>query len=162
VFEEKMSDTALREQLAKFLDWEEAHASYDKAVAHLAPESRGVRPNGYAHSAWELVEHLRITQRDILSFCVDSHYEEMKWPDSYWPPTAAPPTALAWDESIDAYRRDREALKKLARDTGVDLFAKVPNGSGQTYLRELLLVVDHASYHVAQLVDVRRQLGAWR
>jgi uncharacterized damage-inducible protein DinB len=156
-----MPDTALREQLAKLLDWEEAHVGFDKAVARLAAESRGVRPAGCAHSAWELVEHIRLSQRDILSFCVDPVYQEARWPDDYWPPAAAPPTAIAWDESLDGYRRDREALKRLARDQTIDLFAKVPNGSGQTYLRELLLVANHTSYHVAQLVDVRRQLGMW-
>jgi uncharacterized damage-inducible protein DinB len=152
---------ALREQIAKLLDWEEAHVGFDKALAGLAAASRGVRPAGSTHSAWELVEHIRICQRDILSFCVDAEYQEHQWPGDYWPPTPAPPTALAWDASLEGYRRDREALQQLARNTTIDLLGKVPNGSGQTYLRELLLVADHTSYHVAQLVDLRRQLGAW-
>lgn len=149
----------LRAQLVKLLDWEDAHVGYDKAVDRLAAQLRGVRPIGFGHSAWELLEHLRLAQHDILSFCVDAEYRESKFPDAYWPASAAPPDAKAWDASIAAFRCDRDALKTLAREA--DLFAKVPNGTGQTFLRELLLVADHSAYHVAQLVDVRRALGAW-
>lgn len=154
-----MSDS-LRAQIVKVLDWEEAHVGYDAAVEGLGPRLRGVRPIGFAHSAWELVEHLRLAQHDILSFCVDREYHEKKWPESYWPADVAPPDPKAWDESIAAFGRDRDALKKLACEA--DLFAIVPHGKTQTFLRELLLVADHTTYHVAQLVDVRRALGAWK
>jgi hypothetical protein len=155
-----MSDAALRDQLARFLDWKEAHAGFDKAVEGLPPELRGVVPPGLQHSAWQILEHLRIAQHDILDFSVNPEYEEKKWPDDYWPP-AAPPTPAAWDESVAAYRRDRDAVKSLVRDSNVDLYARIPHGNGQTYLREVLLVADHAAYHVGQLVLVRQLLGAW-
>lgn len=155
-------DTALRAQVAKLIDWEEAHASFDKSVAGVPAQSRGVRPAGYAHSVWELVEHIRIAQWDILSFCVASQYKELEWPKDYWPATPAPPDAKAWEGSLASYHRDVQALKALAMDPAIDLFSRVPHGSGQTYLRELFLVADHTSYHVAQIVDVRRMLGIWK
>ena len=120
-----------------------------------------MRVAGFPHSAWELVEHLRITQRDILDFCRDPNYVEPKWPDDYWPKSPEPPSERAWDESIAAFREDRAALEALAADGSIDLFAKIPHGSGQTYLRELVLVADHNAYHLGQLVMLRQQLGAW-
>jgi uncharacterized damage-inducible protein DinB len=156
-----MSDTLLRAQLAKLLDWKEAHAGFDKAVDGVPPERRGVVPPGLPYSIWQLLEHLRLAQNDILDFCLNAAYTEKHWPDDYWPKSPAPGVAAAWDESIAGYRRDRDRLKQLANDRSVDLFAKIPHGSGQTYLRELLLVVDHNSYHVGQIVVVRRALGIW-
>lgn len=146
---------ALRAQLVKFLDWKEAHAGFDAAVDGIPPDRRGAVPPGLPHSPWQLLEHLRIAQHDILDFCVNAKYREMKWPDDYWP-AAAPPSFKAWDESVAAYRLDRKAMQDLAADTKIDLFARIPHGSGQTYLREILLVVDHAAYHIGQLVLVRR------
>jgi hypothetical protein len=154
-------DKALREQVRKILDWEDAHAGFDSAVKGLPPKLRGATAPGLPHSAWQLLEHLRLAQKDILEFCVKSDYKEMSWPQDYWPQGPEPPSEKAWDESVAAFVRDRDALKKLAMDPGIDLFARIPHGSGQTYLRELLLVADHAAYHVAQIVDVRRALGAW-
>ena len=152
---------ALREFLAKVLDWQEAHARFDTAIADLPAELRGTRPEGSPHSVWELVEHIRLTQRDILDFCRDENYEERKWPDDYWPGTAAPPSTEAWDDSISGYHADLEAFKRLVRDPDFDLFAKVPWGSGQTHMREVVLTADHTAYHVGQIVLVRRLLGAW-
>ncbi len=157
------STDPLRSHLVKLLDWEDAHVGYDTAVDGLSPKLRGVRPQGFAHSAWEIIEHIRLAQRDILSFCADAEYHEHKWPDDYWPAAPSPPDPKAWDESVAAFHHDLKALQQLARDQRIDLFATVPHGSGpQTYLRELLLVADHTAYHVAQLVDVRRALGAWK
>jgi len=155
------NEASLRTQLAKLLDWKEAHAGFDKAVDGIPPAQRGVVPGGLPYSIWQLVEHLRIAQNDILEFCVNTTYKEKHWPDDYWPESASPKTAAEWDESIAGYRRDRDRLKQLAGDLSVDLFAKIPHGSAQTYLRELLLVADHASYHVGQIVIVRRALGIW-
>jgi DinB superfamily len=155
------STTALREQMARVLDWSDAHGNFDAAVAGLAPEHRGTRPAGLPHSPWELLEHLRFTQRDILEFCRDPAYEEPTWPADYWPSSAAPPRPDDWDASIAAFRRDRDALRALAEDPAVDLFAQIPHGSGQTYLRELLVVADHNAYHLGQFVLTRRLLGAW-
>ena len=112
-------------------------------------------------AAWEIVEHMRLTQRDILDFCVKSDYSEPHWPDDYWPKSAAPPSDEAWDRSLAAYKDDLAAVQRLATDPSIDLFATIPHGKGQTYLRELLLVADHTAYHVGQLVDARRALGDW-
>jgi hypothetical protein len=154
--------TALREHLARLLSWRDAHATFDDAVKDLKPEFRGARPEGLPYSAWQLVEHLRLAQRDILEFCRDPVYREKNWPADYWPEDAAPPTRAAWDESIAGFRADRDALAALARDPSVNLFAPVPNGDSQTYLREILLAADHAAYHVGELIVVRRMLGAWK
>jgi uncharacterized damage-inducible protein DinB len=156
-----MPDAALRDHLLRLLDWRDAHAGFDAAVDGLPGELRGVQPEGLPYSAWQMLEHLRLTQRDILDFCRNPDYAEPAWPDDYWPASAAPPTDAAWDESIRAFRADRDALKALATDGAVDLFAKIPHGTGQTYLRELLLASDHTAYHVGQLVVLRRLLGAW-
>jgi len=150
----------LREQLRKVLDWEDAHVGFDKAVAGVPKALRGTIPEGSAHSLWQLLEHLRICQLDILDFCRNPGYVEMPMA-AYWPASAAPPSARAWEESVAAFRRDRDELKRLAADRAVDLFARIPHGSGQTYLRELLLVADHNAYHVGQLVALRRRLGTW-
>lgn len=153
----------LRAHVAMLLDWEDAHVGFDTAVQGLPPKLRGVRPPGFAHSAWEIVEHIRLAQADILAFMRDKAYRAPAWPDDYWPAAAAPPAGKAWDRSLEAYHSDLTALKRLARNPRIDLFATVPNGSGrQTWLRELLLVADHTAHHVAQIVDVRRALGAWR
>ncbi len=151
----------LRRLLQKFLDWEDAHASFDSAVADVPPEVRGVQPDGLPYSPWQLLEHMRICQRDILDFCVDPNYREPKF-EAYWPVTTAPPTEGEWDKSVASFRDDRERLRRLAADNSVNLFAPIPHGMGQTYLRELLLVADHSAYHVGQLVAVRRLLGNWK
>ncbi len=157
------STGALRDHLVRVLDWEDAHVSYDKAVDDIPPDQRGARAAGFEHSPWQLLEHIRIAQEDILDFCVNPAYEHtMKWPDDYWPKDPAPPSQNAWTDSITSYTRSRNALRRLARD-GKDLTAKVPTGTGnQTYLRAILLAADHTAYHVGQLVAVRKALGIWR
>ena len=155
-------DKALRLQLADFLDWKSAHVGFDEAVKGIPPKLRGATPDGFAHSAWQVIEHMRISQHDILDFCRNPRYKEKKWPDDYWPKAPRPAGAAAWSGSLAAYRRDRKAMQRLAADRHVDLFAAIPHGSGQTYLREILLVADHAAYHIAQIVDIRRALGIWK
>jgi uncharacterized damage-inducible protein DinB len=154
---------ALREHLARALDWEEAHVGFDKAVDGIPADKRGARAPGFEHSPWQLLEHMRIAQEDILDFCVNATYHHsMKWPDDYWPKDPAPPDARAWTGSIASYSRSREELKRLAREVD-DLTATVPTGKGsQTYLRAILLVIDHNAYHVGQLVALRRALGLWK
>jgi uncharacterized damage-inducible protein DinB len=151
----------LRAQLRRILSWQDAHVGFEKTFEGLAARLRGVRVQGFPHSAWELLEHLRITQRDILDFCRDPNYHEPTWPDDYWPPTPEPPNEQAWEDSIASFRTDRAALEELATDESIDLFATIPHGTGQTYIRELLLVADHNAYHLGQVVVVRQQLGAW-
>ena len=155
-------DDPLRQFLARSLDWEEAHARFDSAIADLPAAARGQRPKGAPHSVWELVEHIRLAQRDILDFCRDEHYHEKQWPEDYWPKAPAPPTAKAWDESIRQYHADVEAFKRFVLDPAFDPFAKVPWGNGQTLIREVVLTADHTAYHVGQIVLVRRLLGAWK
>lgn len=151
----------LRAQLLRLLDWEDAHAGFDAAADGIPASLRGTRPDGLPYSPWQLVEHARRAQHDILDFCRNPAYVARTWPDEYWPETAAPPTPDAWDESLAAFARDRDALKGLVAEPGRDLFAAIPHGAGQTLLREVLLVADHTAYHVGELVVVRRLLGIW-
>src|SRR6476620_5314849 len=153
--------TTMREQLAKLLDSGEAHVDFDAAVSELPASLQGKQPAGLPYSPWQLLEHIRIAQHDILDFCVNPHYKEMTWPDAYWPASPEPSSRSAWSESVEQYKRDRAALQDLARDTSIDLEARIPHGTGQTYLRELLLVADHTAYHLGELLVVRRLLGAW-
>lgn len=154
-------DDAVRELVARLLSWEDAHLGFEAAVADLPAGLRGVRPADLPYSAWQLVEHLRRTQHDILDFCRNPNYRQPAWPDDYWPEAASPSSAAAWDRSLRDFQRDRAALQQLARDPAVDLSARIPHGEGQTYLRELLLAADHAAYHVGELVVLRRLLGSW-
>jgi hypothetical protein len=158
-----ISSDPLRAQLVRILDWEEAHVGFEKSVAGIPAAKRGAHADGLEHSPWELLEHMRIAQKDILDFCVNPKYvHTLKWPDDYWPRSAAPASAKAWSQSIAAFKADRERLKQLARKTK-DLFAKVPTGKDtQTYIRSILLLADHNSYHLGQLIAVRRALGIWK
>src|SRR5215831_595898 len=151
----------MRAELAKALAWGEAHADFDKAVKDFPPALRGRRAHGLPHSAWELLEHLRLAQHDILDFSRNAKYKELTWPDDYWPASPEPPDEEAWDKSVAAFRRDRKALQKMAADPKLNLARKIPHGDGQTYMREILLVIDHNAYHVGELVLLRRLLGAW-
>ncbi len=157
---EMPTSSALRQQLARALDWPDAHGDFAATVADLEPALRGVRPPGLPHSAWELLEHLRLAVHDILDFCRNPDYHQPEWPDDYWPASTVPATG-AWDAAVTGFRQDITALQQLATDPAVDLMATIPHGSGQTYLRELLVVLDHDAYHLGQLVLVRRALGAW-
>ena len=157
------STDALRDHLVRVLEWEDAHVGFDKAIDGIPPDARGVRPPGFEHSPWQLLEHIRLAQEDILDFCVNASYtHNLAWPDDYWPRDPAPPSERAWSESIASYARSREQLQKLAREVS-DLTASVPTGkASQTYLRAILLTADHTAYHVGQLIAVRRALGVWK
>jgi hypothetical protein len=150
-----------RTQLVSALAGKGAHVDFDSAIAHFPLDLRGKKPDGSAHTAWQLLEHMRITVADILSFCLDSNYKEPAWPEDYWPKTAIPPDKAAWDRSIAAFRHDLKSIQGLVADPARDLYSKIPHGDGQTLFREALLVVDHNSYHLGQLVNVRQSLGAW-
>jgi uncharacterized damage-inducible protein DinB len=154
---------SIRDHLVRALDWEEAHVGFEHAVDGIPPDKRGARAAGFEHSPWQLVEHIRVAQEDILDFCVSAGYvHDKKWPDDYWPKDPAPPSDQAWRDSLAAYQRSLEGMKQLARDVD-DLTASVPTGkANQSYLRAILLVIDHNAYHVGQLIDVRRALGIWK
>ena len=157
-----MTANAIRDHLVRVLNWEEAHVGFDKAIDGIPAGKRGARASGFEHSAWQLLEHMRLAQEDIHDFCVNTTYvHTMTWPDDYWP-APEPPSGNAWTQSIASFRHTRNEMKALARDIE-DLTAKVPTGKGnQTYLRAILLVADHTAYHVGQLVYLRRALGIWR
>ena len=138
-----------------------AHLSFDDAVAGFPTELRGIKPTGAPHTPWQLLEHLRIAQWDILEFTRNQRHVSPPWPEGYWPAADAPPDDGAWDRSVAAFRADLRAMQDLVADPGTDLFTPLPHGEGQTALREALLVADHNAYHLGQLVVVRRLLGAW-
>lgn len=155
--------TGIRDTLARALDWSEAHATFDQAIDGLPPRLRGARPDGWEHSPWQLLEHLRLALADLVDFAVNADYAHTRrWPEDYWPSTPGPPDQAAWDSSIAAVHADLARVQALVRDPAVDLLAPVPIGdAAQTYLRAVLLVLDHNAYHVGQLVALRRALGCW-
>ncbi len=158
------ADRALRERLVDFLDSQHAHAGFDRTLAALPAELRNRRPDGVEHSCWDLLEHLRIAQKDILEFSRDPGWTSPAWPDGYWPPAAGADREIddaAWQRSVDGFRADLAEMAALLRDPENDLYAPFPWGDGQTLLRQALLIVDHNAYHLGQIVGVRRQLGSW-
>src|ERR1035441_1639229 len=148
----------LRKHLADLLRMEGAHLSFDEAVKGFPVKHRGATPNSGPHPPWALLPHLRMAQWNILDFSPNPAYQEMKWPDDYWPKTEAPPDAAAWDHSVEQFRRDLKSMEALVSDPSVDLTARIPHGTGQTVLREALLVADHNAYHLGQLVLVHKML----
>jgi hypothetical protein len=153
---------ALRQHLLALLCGGGAHISFDDAVANFPAELQGKKAPKAPHTAWQLLEHMRIAQWDILDFSVNSDYREMEWPAAYWPESAAPPDNHAWDKSVKVFKADLKKIETLVENPKTDLLAPIPWGSGQTILREALLVADHNAYHLGQMVLVRRLLGAWR
>ncbi len=152
----------LREHLIYLLNGGGAHARFDDVVKDMPEELRGVKPSGLPHSAWMLLDHLRLAQWDILEFSRTSKYRSPEWPRGYWPKTEAPPSTAAWNKSVQQFRKDLKAMQDLVANPKTDLYARIPWGDGQTILREALLLADHNAYHLGQLVDVRRLLGAWK
>ncbi len=155
-----VTESSLREHVVKLLRGGSAHLDFDAAIKNFPVALRGKRPLRSPHSAWELLEHLRIAQWDILEFSRDAKHQSPEWPDGYWPASPAPPGNAAWSKSVRAFRQDLEAMCALVADPSTDLFARIPHGDGQTILREALLVADHNAYHLGQLVLVRKLLGA--
>ncbi len=154
-------EKALREHVIYLLDGGGAHAKFDELVAGIPAKLRGQKPAGLPHSLWMLLEHLRIAQWDILEFSLNPKHRSPKWPEGYWPTTDAPPSSAAWNASIKKFRSDLKAMQALVKDSRTDLLAKIPWGDGQTVLREALLLADHHAYHLGQMLDARRLLGAW-
>ncbi len=154
-------NAALRSHLTDLLTARQAHCTFADAVAHMPTERRGDRPESLPYSVWELAEHIRRAQRDILDYCRAPDYEAADWPHDYWPDAPAPSTPTAWDASVAQVRTDQEALCDLVTDETINLYETVPSSDEHTYLREVMLVADHTAYHVGQIVAVRRELGLW-
>jgi|SRR5580704_17979581 hypothetical protein len=156
------NDKALRQHVINLLKGADAHVAFDAAVNSVPVNLRGRRPEGAEHSLWELLEHLRIAQWDILEFSRNAKHKSPEFPSGYWPRAETPPDEKAWDQSVQAFRKDLASLCELVAEGSTDLFAKIPHGDGQTVLREALVAADHNAYHVGQLVLLRRLLGAWQ
>jgi hypothetical protein len=154
-----MSDP-VREQIIKLLQGGQAHLTLDDVVKDFPPKLRGVKPEGSPHNAWQLLEHLRIAQWDILEFSRDAKHVSPEWPEGYWPKSEKPPSDAAWKKSIASIKKDSLAMQKLVDNPKTDLYKKIPYGTGQNILREALLVADHNAYHIGQLMFLRRLLGA--
>ncbi len=154
-------DRSLRQHLVDLLKGGNAHAKFDDVVSGIPNRLRGQKPRGSPHSPWMILEHLRLAQWDILEFSRNKKHASPAWPEGYWPGAETSPSSAAWNTSINDFRKDLKAMQNLVANPKTDLHARIPWGEGQTILREALLVADHNAYHLAQLVDVRRLLGAW-
>jgi hypothetical protein len=156
------AEAVLRQHLVNLLRARGAHADFEKAVAALPAVLRAARHPKLPFTLWRLLEHMRIAQWDILEFSRDAKHVSPEWPQGYWPAGDGPANAAAWNASVAAFRRDLAQMEALVRHPKTDLFARIPHGTGQTILREALLVADHNAYHLGQFILLRRLLGAWK
>jgi uncharacterized damage-inducible protein DinB len=160
-------DQALRQHLAALLTSESAHASFDAAVANLPAELHGKQATGAAHTLWQVLEHMRITQRDVLHRIGNANHRALAFPDEYWPPSAAPRKNDSWDASVNAFRTDQKALADIIGNSApnpsgkTDLFGPTRPGADDILIDDLLMIADHNAYHLGELVLLRRLLGAW-
>jgi hypothetical protein len=155
-------DQAIREHVVYLLRDGGAHVKFDQAIKDFPEALRGKKPAGQPHTAWRLLEHMRIAQWDILEFSRNAKHVSPEFAEGYWPASDAPANTAAWDNSVKAFRAELQAMEKLVQDPKTDLFARIPWGDGQTILREALLVADHNAYHLGELVMIRRLVGAWK
>jgi hypothetical protein len=155
------NDAILRQHLIDLLKGGSAHIHFMDAVEGFPPRKRGTFAQGLPHTGWQLLEHARIAQWDILEFSRNPKHVSPGFPEGYWPKAPSPPSEEAWDKSVREFQRDLEEMIQLVQNPGSDLYAKIPHGQGQTLLREALVLADHNSYHLGQLVDLRRALGSW-
>jgi uncharacterized damage-inducible protein DinB len=154
----KTTTDPLRRHLINLLTKAEAHMDPQSALKNFPLELRGRKPEGAPHTPWQLLEHMRIAQWDILDFSLSAKHVSPEWPEGYWPQSETPPDMKAWDKSVKQFLADLDAVCQMVSDPKRDLYATIPHGDGQTYLREALLVADHNAYHLGQLVMVRRIL----
>lgn len=157
----KDTDRSLREHVLYLLRGGGAHAHVDDVFAGLTGEDAGKSADGMPYTVWQLLEHMRIAQWDILEFSRDPHHASPEWPAEYWPKETAPSGSEAWQNSLRQFRKDLKEMEKLVADPGTDLFARIPHGTGQTILREALLTADHNAYHLGQVVLLRKLSGTW-
>jgi len=152
-------DQSLRNHLVAALEGGHSHPPFEDVLVEWAPAARGVRPEGANHSAWELLEHMRIAQWDILESSRSSRHQSPEWPAGFWPETPEPPNEEAWDESIEWYTEDRKLMLGLILDPRANLHARLPNPGAQTLLEQALKLVTHNSYHIGQLMMLKKRLG---
>lgn len=153
---------AVRKQLIALLTGSNAHQSFDEAVKDLPAELRGIKPDKLPYSIWQLVDHIRIAQWDILAFSRDATHESPPWPSGYWTEDLAPADESAWQQALEQIRQDRDAFIALLTDPNHDLYAPFEHGDGQNLLREAMLIADHNAYHVGEIIIIRRLLDAWK
>lgn len=151
----------LRKELIFQLNGGNAHAPLEKVIGKFPARFRGMAPPGLPFSGWQLLEHMRLAQADMLEFCTNKKYREKKWPEDYWPKSPAPASSRQWDASIRQTKRDRAQFARVIGDPKADLFAPIPWGNGQTLFHEACLIIDHNSYHLGEIVTLRRFLGIW-
>lgn len=151
----------VRDLLLEQLEGRNAHVDFSQAVQGLTYKQAGIKVEGVPHTIWELIEHIRIAQDDILEFCKNSDYEEIDWPDDYWPESLSPENEAEMEKAIQAVRDGIEEMCKLIEDPENDLQQPFPHGNGQTLFREAMLIIDHSAYHIGQIVQIRRMLGSW-
>lgn len=156
-----MNDSVLCQNLVELLRGGHAHVTLEQALDGLAPALRNVRPANSPHSVWENLEHMRLAQEDILRYTLDASWVSPTFPEGYWPKKTGELSEEAWATSVAAFFANLEAVVKLVKDENMDLTAEIPHGEGRTYLREILLVADHNTYHLGQIVQIRKALGAW-
>ncbi|MEW6734368.1 MAG: DinB family protein [Acidobacteriota bacterium] len=156
-----MQDTNFRNNLIELLQGGQAHASTEQAVSGMNPKFANARPTGLPHSVWEVLEHMRIAQEDILRYTLDPNWQSPPFPEGYWPTNIVKMTEKDWSDSLKNFFTDLDQVIKLVKNPGLDLTSEIPHGEGRTYLREILLVADHNSYHTAEIIQIRKALGQW-
>ena len=156
------NDKSLREHLVQLFKGDNAHLNFEAAIKALPRNVRGKTPEGAEHSPWQLLEHMRLAQWDILEFARNPDHVSPAFPEGYWPKSQTPPSEKDWEKSVASFGADLKAIIQIVENESTDLFAKIPHGDGQTILREVLLVADHNTYHLGQFVLLRRLLGAWK
>jgi hypothetical protein len=156
------SDKALRKELLDYLDNSHTHISLQDAAKDFPEEFMNVKPDGVPYSFWELLEHIRFSQYDMIDFIRNPDYKEMRWPDDYWPEKGKTASKKMWDESLKKFEDDMKVLSDLIKDSSTDLLAPIPHGSGQTVLREVLQIIDHNSYHIGEFILMRKAANLWK
>jgi uncharacterized damage-inducible protein DinB len=156
-----MNDKSLRNSLVELLRGGQAHATLQSALESIDPQKRNIRPQGFQHSIWQVLEHMRLAQEDILRFTIDPNWLSPEFPKGYWPTDPEQMNESDWQKSVTGFFADLEETIKLTNDQSIELTAEIPHGEGRTYLREILLIADHNSYHLGQIVQIRKALEDW-
>ncbi len=156
------NDEQLRKELLNYLEHPHTHATFVQIIKDFPVERINEKPVGLPYSFWQLLEHIRVSQWDMVDFLQNRDYKELEWPKDYWPGDSEKADGKMWNECVKKYEQDIETLKKIIEDPKTDLFAKIPHGTGQTIFKEVLQIIDHASYHLGQFIVLRRLAGEWK